>query len=77
MYICRLGVPVLGEPGAGHAGRAVHGGGGGVRGSGQRQVPGGHPQHLEQDRLRHRRHRSHQGHLQEGSQSCFVNSHRI
>ena len=47
----RPGVPMLGEPGAGDAGRAVHGGGGGVRRRGVHQVPGGHSQHLEQDSL--------------------------
>ena len=31
----RSGLQVLGEPGAGNVGRTVHGGGGGVRSSGQ------------------------------------------
>ena len=44
--------PVLGELGAGHAGRAVYGGGGDLRGRRQHQVPGGNSQHLEPDSLR-------------------------
>lgn len=68
---------MLGESGASDAGRAVHGGGGGVRGRGQRQVPGGHPQHLEQDRPGPRRHGQDQGHLQAGPESPPGNSYRI
>ena len=40
----RLKFPVLGEPGLGHAGRAVHGGRGDLRRRRLHQVPGGHTQ---------------------------------
>ena len=40
----RLKFPVLGEPGVGHAGRAVHGGRGDLRRRRLHQVPGGHTQ---------------------------------
>ena len=40
----RLKFPVLGKPGLGHAGRAVHGGRGDLRRRRLHQVPGGHTQ---------------------------------
>ena len=40
----RLKFPVLGKPGVGHAGRAVHGGRGDLRRCRLHQVPGGHTQ---------------------------------
>ena len=40
----RLKFPVLGKPGVGHAGRAVHGGRGDLRRRRLHQVPGGHTQ---------------------------------
>ena len=40
----RLKFPVLGKPGLGHAGRAVHGGRGDLRCRRLHQVPGGHTQ---------------------------------
>ena len=68
---------VLGEPGAGHAGGAVHGRGGDMRSCCLHQVPGGHPLHLEQVGQRYGGDQSHQGHLQEGAQPPTRHSHRV
>ncbi|CAF91364.1 unnamed protein product [Tetraodon nigroviridis] len=45
----RPGQSLLGEHHPGHAGGAVHGGGGDLRRRGLHTLPGGHPVHLEQN----------------------------
>ena len=60
----RSGLALLGEPRPRFARGTIHGWGGDLWRRGVDQVPGGHPQHLEQDRLRRPRHGEDQGHLQ-------------